>query len=131
NICDKIIVGGDFNTNICKPSTVTDFILNKFALFDILPFYDSLPDLNVSPITFRANLSCSFIDHFLVKLSPSIVSNISFKIIDHPLNYSDHLPISVNLNVNLTTKIPISRSISDARVDELSYKKFLFNWTKA
>ena len=112
----NIICGGDFNTNLfesSKNNTVYHSFMSKFNLI-----ISNSIDINLNAVnyTYKHNTipGDSYLDFFLV--SGSIFHNIKeCTVIDHPLNLSDHNPVSLSFtdcllsNCDKDHKINVSR----------------------
>ena len=119
-----VIVAGDFNAhlpNFClTPNTQGNLVYNLIDRNHLYPVPHTNPS-NASNYTFfsGSNKYTSIIDYIFLdaEMAPHLISS---KILDHhPLNLSDHLPISISL------KIPNMRS----RQCHPSSKSI--NWSKA
>ena len=118
----RVIVGGDFNFNFAtdiKTRTLFDLLSNNmFVNCD-----DVLELSNCNPVTFRRNAehAGTFIDHFCVtrNIRHSIMRSY---IIDSGDNLSDHLPICIEVQLELDNSNGVSKDMEH---------KWRLRWDKA
>lgn len=89
----KIVIGGDFNTNLDKNNPATDLLI-KFASDNGLHRSDVLVNSCIKLCTYfnEALNNESTIDYFLVNDKDCV---LSFETLDPDINFSDHRPIAI------------------------------------
>ena len=120
--CDcKIVVAGDFNVNLDCPSGVASSVLRLANNYSLLRCDDLFPN-EKHPTYVNVPLNQeSFIDYIFVSRDCEV---IDFSVVDHDLNYSDHLPLSATVKLTF-----LSNACSNT-----SKKKFIqyqLRWDRA
>jgi hypothetical protein len=97
----RVIIGGDFNTDLCRANSLHTHALNAFSADqDFRVLGTNGPHLHDVPFTYEShmNQSRSTIDHFV--LTENIVPDVlSVRIECSVDNMSDHLPVTLYVSV--------------------------------
>jgi hypothetical protein len=125
------IIGGDTNTNILETNPASKCITNKLKEFNFIQIYEITNDYPVNDFSFVVNSrnAQSFIDHFFVYDSSSIISS-QVKIIHNIANLSDHLPVNLSIKFNSVIKLRPT-DCSEVTNTPNNFTRFDFHWSKA
>ena len=125
-----IILGGDLNVSL-KSSATASLLMKEFMSKHILcNVNDSFPD-NIDFTYFHESLQhYSYIDYLIIS-SNVLKSVLDFKILESPINLSDHNPICIKLNTSLLglDSNSIVNSASDKEPNRKSQQRL--RWDKA
>jgi hypothetical protein len=95
-----IVLGGDMNTNLYDVSPGTNLIRKFICDFRLTICNDVFPTNSDYTYHHDSLNNKSYVDYFIV--SSSLCSHIvNHSVLDEELNFSDHLPISLNVCLNL------------------------------
>ena len=92
------MLGGDLNCNIQSNNAVALLILDAFASIGAFPSVNFLQEksgLTHSFFVLSTN-ACSLIDFFFLSTNLGKAA-VCFEILQEPSNFSDHLPIKINI----------------------------------
>ena len=129
---EALFIGGDLNSNVLESSPVSNLINSSFNSIDSFVSYSFFNDSPSNSFSFSApsRNASSLIDFFFLSQNlGSVASN--FAIINHPLNLSDHLPISISFSRDLFLSFIFdSPSISpvSSDINFTNPNKKLFDW---
>lgn len=110
---DSVMLGGDWNVDLSRPSAHLNEV-RDFALSEFLQFGLDYTDSNVQH-TFRrkcrnGNISKSLLDHFI--MTDDLFSKIvKYESLDFGDNLSDHIPLSIELDLNIDNIASINQHI--------------------
>jgi exonuclease III len=109
-----VIICGDFNTHLCSQENPSHHSVHVNNFVDLHSLYIiSQSSIRSGPDhTYYSGSITSTLDYFIgsASLSSSILS--CFTSPPHPLNLSDHLPITLSLDITTTCISPVTPSVS-------------------
>ena len=126
------VIAGDFNCNVMQSNTASLLINDWMTTFNFTLANNLLRVPSTITYTFsgKSREAYSHIDHFYVSNKPANLVH-SIKDIDANGNFSDHIPIALELDIDLydpckqTTNVDIRHSMVKS---DNNYVNVLFDW---
>ena len=126
-----IVLGGDTNHNMQSKDPLGNRILQSYANLGLTLCNNYLSNPNCIDHTFRVESrnAYSVIDHFFVSSTqPNYVN--SLVTLDTAFNFSDHLPLVLNLDPNLIAVCKTKTLLQNMTNCLPDKPKLTFNWKK-